>query len=317
MINYYKLLGIKRDIDEQELFNKLHDSIDNLKENAKQLNGKEKKYALVAASLCKRFLSVIESYGSKEAYDKALDMSYGRIVKVKKYFNSDNRRKWIVVSSLIGVAVITTIVGNNVKKVNIPVYEGDSISKICQECDVKWYNMPSAMAKYSTYVLKPGDIISVYVTKDKAEEVRDYAGKKVKEEELKNTPITYQFHYVVQPDDSDSLLKERFLAVKIERPNAIYKDLNQGEVVIIYTTDSNIANDMEEEYNSYLKSLEPVDYEYYKIKPGDTLPEIAAEYGVTCNQIMKYNPQIEYIGDIKAGDTLKIPVYQQTKSNVK
>lgn len=83
MINYYTLLGINRNVSEEKLLSIIEKNINILKLKSEKLAGKDKMYALVSISLHKKFLKTIKHYGSKEVYDKALGMSYDKVIKLK------------------------------------------------------------------------------------------------------------------------------------------------------------------------------------------------------------------------------------------
>lgn len=123
-----------------------------------------------------------------------------------------------------------------------------------------------------------------------------------------STTIDTKFKYIVQYDDSYSSLKERFgNDCEIYSSSAM---LQVFDTITIDAHDIEIKKAMDELYEKQMKENEPISFESYTIKPGDTLPEIANTYGITCAQIMEYNPFIENIQEIYAGDTLKIPVYK-------
>ena len=66
--------------------------------------------------------------------------------------------------------------------------------------------------------------------------------------------------------------------------------------------------------DAFNKENESISFEYYTIQKGDTLPEIANNYGVSCDDIMKYNSSIESNNKIIAGQTIKIPQSEKSKT---
>ena len=130
--------------------------------------------------------------------------------------------------------------------------------------------------------------------------------------EQRNTE--YNFKYTVKAGDTLSGLKYRFDATHIEtgrNDSSIY----MNEVITIYTYNKEIAKQGQEMYEEEQQENEPTSFEEYTVQEGDTLPEIADKFGVTCDDIMRYNDQIKDIRTIYAGDTYKIP--QWDKTNVK
>lgn len=120
--------------------------------------------------------------------------------------------------------------------------------------------------------------------------------------------IDTKFNYIVQNGDSYSSLKERFGSdCEIYSSSAM---LQVYDTIVIDAHDVELKKEMDKIYEKQMKENEPIAFESYTIKPGDTLPNIANYYGVTCAQIMEYNSFIENIQEIYAGDTLKIPVYK-------
>lgn len=120
----------------------------------------------------------------------------------------------------------------------------------------------------------------------------------------------YPFDYVVQANDTVFGLKEKYDATRFNYG----KQLDMGEEITIYTDDQAIAERQQAVYDEIKEKEKPVSFESYTIKPGDNLPDIAKEYGVTCSQIMEYNENIPDIRTIYAGDTIRIPVYENVKT---
>ncbi len=133
---------------------------------------------------------------------------------------------------------------------------------------------------------------------------------------------TYMFKYVVQYGETMYALKNRFEAVSISGPNGEKYDSNlpSGVTLTVITENKDIYDKYSAIYQDLKDSEEPVRYESYLVEPGDTLPEIASFYGVTCDQIRSYNSNIVGEGPnykIQAGTTLTIPVYEYQNNHSK
>lgn len=306
MVNYYNLLNIDKNMSEEKLINTLKKNQKLLKLKKDKVKGEEKKYVALAEALTKIFLMTINHYGSKENYDKALEKSHDRIVRIKR-FGKRNIKKFVLVGSLSAV-VAGGIIGFAAthEVVEVSVKDDSSIEQICEDYGIKKINFRG----YQNF----GELVAKFlVNNEKAEEI--------KQKELEKE-FVYAFDYIVKPGDTHSGLLERYNASSINGSTGSSSEvLWAGEKVVINSHDKNIAQKMQEEYNNYMKKQEkietdlktPESFDEYTIMPGDTLAEIAIEYGVTCNQIMEFNPQIKNIYEIYAGDTLKIPQYSKNK----
>ena len=123
----------------------------------------------------------------------------------------------------------------------------------------------------------------------------------------------YSFDYEVMPGDTLSGIKERFSATKVVGADG--DRIYDGQVLKVYTNIEEIAKGGQKLYDAIQEEKEPTSFEEYVVQPGDKLPEIADKFGVTCDDIMRYNPQIKDIATIYAGDTYQIPQWEKT--NVK
>ena len=120
----------------------------------------------------------------------------------------------------------------------------------------------------------------------------------------------YYFEYIVKHGDTKDSLEDRFKC-NLKVGNM----LQEGETITINTSNEYMAAIMQKEYDTIKNSEMPISYEYYTIQKGDTLPEIANNYGVSCDDIMKYNSSIKSINKIYEDQTIKIPVYENEKTN--
>jgi membrane-bound lytic murein transglycosylase B len=104
-----------------------------------------------------------------------------------------------------------------------------------------------------------------------------------------------------QDKDTDQL-KARLAEIdrKIELMNRARKQLRDE---IVDTLTRNMANVMRKQTSSRARVEEGLEH---VVKPGETLSEIAAVYGVTVNRIVKAN-NIKRPDDIKVGKKLFIP----------
>lgn len=314
MINYYTLLGINRNISEEKLLSIIENNISILKKKSEKLTGKDKMYALVSISLHKKFLKTIKHYGSKEVYDKALGMSYDKVIKLKVP-EKKTLKKIAIYGTLAGVIIGGISIEKNLTKVEVKLYPDDTIESLCEEFDIKKYNIPLFNNELRKSIAK-GESIEIIVSNDKAPKIESVMQERLEEEKQKN--MLYKFNYVVQAFDTISGLKSRFNVEKImdSNGNVRYSDLYENETIIIYTKDQTIAEEMKAKYEEYLQSLEPTDFIYYEVKQGDTIGEIVNEYGITRNVLCKYNTNTDGY-TIYAGSTLKIPVYEKEDVKVK
>lgn len=314
MINYYTLLGINRNISEEKLLSIIENNISILKKKSEKLTGKDKMYALVSISLHKKFLKTIKHYGSKEVYDKALGMSYDKVIKLKVP-EKKTLKKIAIYGTLAGVIIGGISIEKNLTKVEVKLYPDDTIESLCEEFDIKKYNIPLFNNELRKSIAK-GESIEIIVSNDKASKIESVMQERLEEEKQKN--MLYKFNYVVQPFDTISGLKSRFSVEKImdSNGNVRYSDLYENETIIIYTKDQTIAEEMKAKYEEHLQSLEPTDFIYYEVKQGDTIGGIVNEYGITRNVLCKYNTNTDGY-TIYAGSTLKIPVYEKDDVKVK
>ena len=226
-----------------------------------------------------------------------------KINKVK--FNRKKLKKiGKIVLAVMGAGVI--VIGakqaaKSLETIEVPVLNDNSISDINETYDTSWYNLPANEWFSDKDEVYKDDTINLTVSKDKAEEIKDKSAEIKKEiEENDKQEELYTFKYKVEYGDTIYALEKRFNC-KIKTSDGI---LREGNVLNITTTDKELADEMNDAFN---KENESISFEYYTIQKGDTLPEIANNYGVSCDDIMRYNSSIESINKIVAGQTIKIP----------
>lgn len=226
-----------------------------------------------------------------------------KINKVK--FNRKKLKKiGKIVLAVMGAGVIVIGAKQAVKSletIEVPVLDDNSISDINETYDTSWYNLPANEWFSDKDEVYKDDTINLTVSKDKAEEIKDKSAEIKKEiEENDKQEELYTFKYKVEYGDTIYALQKRFNC-KIKTSDGI---LREGNVLNITTTDKELADEMNDAFN---KENESISFEYYTIQKGDTLPEIANNYGVSCDDIMRYNSSIESINKIVEGQTIKIP----------
>ncbi len=208
----------------------------------------------------------------------------------------------LVVAGAVGIAIgAKQAVSRNLETIEVPVLDGNSISDINETYDTSWYNLPANEWFSDKDEAYKNDTINLTVSNKKLEEVKDKAVEVKKEiEENDKQEKLYTFKYKVEYGDTIYALENRF-DCKIKTSDGILKE---GMVLDITTSNKELADEMNAEFDLENKSTS---FEYYTIQKGDTLPEIANNYGVSCDDIMKYNSSIESINKIVAGQTIKIP----------
>lgn len=209
----------------------------------------------------------------------------------------------LVVAGAVGIAIgAKQAVSRNLETIEVPVLDGNSISDINETYDTSWYNLPANEWFRDKDEAYKNDSINLTVNNKKLEEVKDKAVEVKKEiEENDKQEKLYTFKYKVEYGDTIYALEKRF-DCKIKTSDSI---LREGMVLDITTSNKELADEMNDEFDLENKKFDY--FEYYIIQKGDTLPEIANNYGVSCDDIMKYNSSIESINKIVAGQTIKIP----------
>lgn len=303
MINYYKLLGIDRKLNEEKLMKLLNRRIDYLTRKKGKANGEDKIYTVISEALYRRFLMTIKHYGSKENYDKALGKSYDKIVKVKKP-SKESLKKFVLIGTISGVIIGGITAANLFDVVEVPLYDNEDIKTISQELEE--IGIPNNFL----YTSGMADRIAKYVVpENKTEEVNEF-----NEERSKG----YIFKYVLKTGDTSSGLMQKFEATGIGGSCDF-----AGDEVTIYTRNKQIALEWQRKYDEekerkkqeYIASITPDHFEQYVVKPGDTVAEIANAFGITASELMRFNNnKIPDIYTVYAGDTLRIPVFEKEKT---
>lgn len=214
----------------------------------------------------------------------------------------------LVVAGAVGIAIgAKQAVSRALETIEVPVLDGNSISDINETYDTSWYNLPANEWFSDKDEAYKNDTINLTVSNKKADEVKDKAGEVKKEiEENDKQEKLYTFKYKVEYGDTIYALEKRFNC-KIKTSDSILRD---GMVLDITTSNKELADEMNDEFDLENKKFDY--FEYYTIQKGDTLPEIANNYGVSCDDIMKYNSSIESINKIVAGQTIKIPQIEKS-----
>lgn len=206
----------------------------------------------------------------------------------------------LVGAGVVGIAIGVKQATKNLETIEVPVLDGNSISDINETYDTSWYNLPANEWFSDKDEVYKDNTINLTVSNKKADELKDKADETKKEIEENDKQKIYTFNYKVEYGDTIYALEKRF-DCKIKTSDGI---LREGMVLNITTPNKELADEMNAEFDLENKSTS---FEYYTIQKGDTLPEIANNYGVSCDDIMKYNSSIESINKIVAGQTIKIP----------
>mgnify|MGYP004544023205 FL=1 len=315
MKNYYELLGLDPFMNYKELERELlHeefrcDMVMNNSKNEEMLIEARNKRKMI-----REFESVLRSYGSKENYDRALKISkkfnYIKETLKVKIGKIDKKKKFkIIVAGLVVAGTIASgavLAANNLTSTEVPLYpEDDSVVDFLEEYNIHSYQVP----KGDIYKIEGNkfvdsnsiDYVKIYhkikdeAKIDKITEKRENEHKPKKE---------YAFKYIVKSGDTVSGLESIFEANKVDHEGGV---LHENEVVTIHTTNKEVAEAGQMEYENQIKEPELVSYDEYIVQEGDTLPDIAREYNVSVDEILKYNPSIDNIQLIYAGSKLIIP----------
>ena len=237
--------------------------------------------------------------------------------KIKKAKFDRKRLKKIgkIVLAVIGAGVIgigAKQATKNLETIEVPVPDDSSISDINETYDTSWYNLPANEWFSDKDEAYKNDTINLTVSNKKLEEVKDKAVEVKKEiEENDKQEKLYTFKYKVEYGDTIYALEKRF-DCKIKTSDGI---LREGMVLDITTSNEELADEMNDVFN---KENEPISFEYYTIQKGDTLPKIVEKFqdnNIDGDDIMRCNPQIESNKEIIEGQTIKIPVYENEKTN--
>lgn len=274
------------------------------------------RYHNIAGAFDKENEEVFNMVNNRSIKPRKQDEAINKKQKPKKINKAKFNRKKLkkigkIVLAVMGAGVIT--IGakqavKNLETIEVPVLDDNSISDINETYDTSWYNLPANEWFSDKDEVYKDDTINLTVSKDKAEEIKDKSAEIKKEiEENDKQEELYTFKYKVEYGDTIYALEKRFNC-KIKTSDGI---LREGNVLNITTTDKELADEMNDVFN---KENEPISYEYYTIQKGDTLPEIANNYGVSCDDIMICNPQIESNNKIIEGQTIKIPQSEKSKT---
>lgn len=312
MRNYYKIFGFEDDskindkikgLSDEQLQRLLKDAKSHLR-SLKSISKDEEERRKIDKEIehIIKFQSALNNYGSKQNYDRALEKSNYRKAKIKKY--GKIAAKVVLSGTLAGVIIGGVVIDKSYDIVEIPLMEDQSIETVLEDnFDYK----TSKLLKDNKVIVKSSmtDNINKYV--------ENYYNSLQNEKEDKK----YSFMYIVQAGDTIWDLEKNFKAIEIcdESGDKIKSDIYMDQVINIITYDENIAIEGQALYNDIMLSKEPCEFIRYVVKKGELLPIIAARYGVTVSQIMKYNSNITDMNTIYEGDELIIPVYSLEKEN--
>lgn len=327
IVDYYELLGINKNISEEELYKWLDRKIEKFesrirKDGRNNASAKDKS-ALFALN---KFEKLLEHYNGKANYDKALAMSKGNVLKVKTPAKGQLGKKARKVFIIVGSAGIITgaVVGletaiNALETVNVDVIPAQTIAQIEEQYGVDWYNLPVTMwAKDKDKVYGKEDID---LTIDKGEEKRVVEiSNDVKEQKYEDAnKDIYTFEYTVEYGDTYWNLVQDPNNAKF--PNCKIKNIsnhsfiNEGAVLIIETNDKELKDKMDELNREKKADSAPIDYKKYTVQKGDTPVSIANEYDITVQELIDANPDKNItVSHVELGTVINIPVFEHTKA---
>lgn len=311
MINYYSLLNKLTDrndlksMDEEKLRSTLKKMSKKLRQKSKEMKGKEAAYASVVDLFCRRFLTTIEHYGSKENYDRALRKSAKKVsIKVP---NKKKAGKFVLITLAVGTMAFG-LYNVNFKDAHVPIFPQETYQGVEDEL-----NALGIDANFITECKFNLDTGIYRVNRKDADKVEKYNNER---------KDTYSFFYIVKEGETYDDLAERFKSVSVIKDEGS-KDigLKAGDVIKVTTHIKSIAEEGRRKYaieKDKKPELEPTSFISYTVKSGDTLGALALEFGVTYNAILRYNPSIkgdngneaDLYSTIYEGQKLQIPVYE-------
>lgn len=291
--DYYKILNINPNVSEKELHKMLEKRIDYIKKEINEEKSTSKTASKLVIVICENFLKTLEHYGSKENYDRALQLKYNKKVNVNKRFKFNKKmaiKTGIFV--LAGTAIILS--ASYLDTVEVPIYTGQTLGDICAEYNVSELEIIGDGLKSKEYKFVDNDSFTVLSTSKKVDDIKDKIEQKQNDDE-KDEVQTYPFYYIVKFGDTASELKEKLKLNHMPNINIV-----AGEKIRLRTTDYNIAEEMKKQYEIDTTLPEPTEYEYYEVEPGDNLNMIAKKFGVTPQILVEFNnisdPQMINVG---------------------
>ena len=310
MINYYVLLDKLADInnlkemDEEKLRATLRKISKKLRQKSEKLTGKDAVLISTLDFICRRFLTTLDHYGSKENYDRALAKST-KIIKVKV---PDKKKlgKFVLVTGLIGTMAIG-LPAVTLTKTEVPLYPHETYEEV--EKELRNNGIDTVKINENGAVL---EVVTPRWEKDKVDKLNE-----------KREDESYSFSYIIKEGDTFDELSEKFKILMLSKEDGTM-DLREGDVVTIITKDAASARLGREIYekDQENKVLEPTYFVSYTVKKGDTLGELALRFGVTCHAIGRYNESLIPEGEkaspgevIYEGFSYLIPQYEEIDKN--
>jgi len=239
-------------------------------------------------------------------------------LKANLKFFSTRAGKLVIVTSVVALGTTLVAVGlNNAKETTtITAYKGETLNQVMDAYDIERINIKNEPLNGNEEFLsnREFEVTKYFDADEKIKSINEIEEER-KEEYEKANPELYSFPYVVQFGDTLSGLRERFGTDKIEKDEP-GTDLYYGEELVIWTDKKGLADEMNRRYEEKLAESMPSDFTTYVVKDGDTLAAIANAHGALITDIMEYN-EIADPDCISTGNVIKIPVYEETKTNVK
>lgn len=132
---------------------------------------------------------------------------------------------------------------------------------------------------------------------------------------IQEEPIV--FKYIVEVGDTVWDLEKRFNSFQIMDQNGklVTENIDVGDVVYIYTFNEKAYYEYLEEQNENKYNIEP-----YVVKKGDTVANIAFNFDISVDTLLKLNPQIKDVNQIIEGTTIYVPTKEinlEQKSSIR
>lgn len=234
-----------------------------------------------------------------------------------KFFKKKAGKVILVTTTVILGTVLVAVGLNNSKETTaITAYKGETLNQVMETYDINRFNIKNEPFDGDEKFLSNQTYeVTKYI--DAEEKIADInrIDAERREERNEQMPELYKFYYLVTYGDTLSGLKERFNYAKIvkEEPGT---DLYYGEEVIMWTDKKELAKEMNSRYEAKMAEDMPTSFTYYTVQDGDTLAAIANAHGANILDILEYN-EIADPDCIATGNVIKIPVFEQTKTNTK
>ena len=313
MINYYDLFRISPNISEVELLRELSKRLVYYQKKLTNNNIELKNAINDKIRLINDFKKTIDSYGGKNGYDRALELSKKKksnvittndnLFPIEDYRTDKQKKKryGLVIGAIAATVVVISgfaIDAASHEKIKVPVYPGETYEDFMEYYDVNNHEIKEFSSSGA----------EVKVKNKKVPEIEEKIKERLAEEKKYDTEY-YAFKYAVEWGDTISSLATRYKTNK-EYVNSGNPNLVSGKDIIIYTPYKDIADEMNEEYNREHQVSE-VAYTYV-IQDGDTIKTISDKTNVSMNEILNFNG-LSADDTLYAGQILKIPKISKTK----